>query len=470
MKKILYYNWIQFDEKEKRGGGVTVYQKNIIEEFIKKEEYKVYFLSSGVEYNFFKKKTYIEKTKNIYGEKCKSYKIINSPVPAPGITILNFQKELEESKELKEIFKKFIDENGPFEVIHFNNLEGLSLDILDLKQIYRETKFIYSLHNYYFCCPKVNLWKADQENCFTLEKKECNSCIKYDLAKNKIKMLGNIFYFTNKIGISEKTIINLLNLIKSRKYKRNKNYENNNNKNFNYLKFKEIMNKKLNNIDKFLAVSDRVKEIAILEGIKREKIETLYIGTKFATTQEKKCIAPIYKTKFKIAYFGYMKKEKGFYFFIEALEKLESKIAKDIDILLATKVTDKEIVKKIDRLKERYNFVELKNGYTHNEVKELLKDVNLGVVPVLWEDNLPQVAIEFVANGVPIITSDLGGAQELSKVKEFIFKNNNINDFQKKLISIIKNRNLLDEYFGSQIELVTLEKHIIKLLEIYNKK
>ena len=84
MKKILYYNWIQFDEKEKRGGGVTVYQKNIIEEFIKKEEYKVYFLSSGVEYNFFKKKTYIEKTKNIYGEKCKSYKIINSPVPAPG--------------------------------------------------------------------------------------------------------------------------------------------------------------------------------------------------------------------------------------------------------------------------------------------------------------------------------------------------------------------------------------------------
>ena len=470
MKKILYYNWIQFDEKEKRGGGVTVYQKNIIEELIKREEYKVYFLSSGVEYNFLKKKIYIEETRNIYGEKCKSYKIINSPVPAPGITILNFQKELEESKDLKEVFKNFIDENGPFEVIHFNNLEGLSLDILDLKKIYQKTKFIYSLHNYYFCCPKVNLWKDNQENCFSLERKDCNSCIKYNLTKNKMKMLGNIFYFTNKIGISEKNIINLLNLIKNRKYKKDKSFEINV-QSFDYLKFKELMNKKLNNnIDNFLAVSDRVKEIAISEGIKQEKIETLYIGTKFATNQEKKCIAPIYKNKFKIAYFGYMKKEKGFYFFIEALENLESEIAKDIDILLATKITDKEILKRIDRLKERYNFVELKNGYTHNEVRELLKDINIGVVPVLWEDNLPQVAIEFVANGVPIITSDLGGAQELSKINDFIFKNNDINDFRRKLISIIKNRELLNKFFENQIELITLEKHIIKLLEIYNEK
>lgn len=470
MKKILYYNWIQFDEKERRGGGVTVYQKNLIEEFIRKGEYKIYFLSSGVEYNFFKKKPYIERTKNIYGEKCKSYKIVNSLIPAPGMMILNFQKELEESKELKKIFKEFIDKNGPFEIIHFNNLEGLSLDVLDLKQIYKNTKFIYSLHNYYFCCPKVNLWKDDQENCFAIEKKDCNLCIKYNLTKNKIKILGNIFYFANKIGISEKNIMKLLNLIKSKKYKKNKSFEENT-KSFDYLKFKKVMNKKLNdNIDRFLAVSDRVKEIAISEGIKKEKIETLYIGTKFAANQERKCIAPIYKNKFKVAYFGYMKKEKGFYFFIEALEKLENKIAKDIDILLATKITDSEIIKRIDKLREKYNFLELKAGYAHNEIKELLKDVNLGVVPVLWEDNLPQVAIEFVANGVPIITSDLGGAHELSKIKEFVFKNNDINDFQKKLISIVKNRELLNKFFENKIELMTLKEHVINLLEVYSKK
>lgn len=34
--KILYYNWIQFDELY--GGGVNVYQKNIIEELIKNNE------------------------------------------------------------------------------------------------------------------------------------------------------------------------------------------------------------------------------------------------------------------------------------------------------------------------------------------------------------------------------------------------------------------------------------------------
>ena len=29
--KLLYYNWIQFDNREGIGGGVNVYQKNLIE-------------------------------------------------------------------------------------------------------------------------------------------------------------------------------------------------------------------------------------------------------------------------------------------------------------------------------------------------------------------------------------------------------------------------------------------------------
>ena len=51
----------------------------------------------------------------------------------------------------------------------------------------------------------------------------------------------------------------------------------------------------------------------------------------------------------------------------------------------------------------------------------MLADVDLGVVPHLWEDCYPQVTVEFVCNGVPVIVSNLGGAKEVSSQPDFEF-------------------------------------------------
>ena len=44
MKKILYYNWVPFDDDENRGGGVSIYQKNLIEKILEDGEYIPYFI------------------------------------------------------------------------------------------------------------------------------------------------------------------------------------------------------------------------------------------------------------------------------------------------------------------------------------------------------------------------------------------------------------------------------------------
>ena len=100
---------------------------------------------------------------------------------------------------------------------------------------------------------------------------------------------------------------------------------------------------------------------------------------------------------------------------------------------------------------------------------DIYKNIDLGIVPVIWEDNLPQVAIEYVAYGVPILCSDLGGAQELSEAKEFVFKAGDINDFQEKITNIINNRDLLKKYFDKKKKLTTMEEHINSLMEFYNE-
>ena len=64
-------------------------------------------------------------------------------------------------------------------------------------------------------------------------------------------------------------------------------------------------------VDRVLAVSERVKQIAIYYGINQTKIDCSYIGTKFT---DNKTITPntMNSTQWlTIAYMGFLKKEKG---------------------------------------------------------------------------------------------------------------------------------------------------------------
>ena len=55
--KILFYNWVDYLDDEKRGGGVTVYQRNTIQAMRAKEDVSCTFLSSGISYDVLQKGT-----------------------------------------------------------------------------------------------------------------------------------------------------------------------------------------------------------------------------------------------------------------------------------------------------------------------------------------------------------------------------------------------------------------------------
>lgn len=159
--KLLYYNWIQFDNQEGIGGGVNVYQKNLIEYIVKNTDDEVYFLSSGWVYDAFNQSIRIEKTDNIFSKtnRCHTYEVINSTIMAPAFE--NYMNPCRYIKDLDtvNIFAKFIKEFGPFDVIHFNNMEGISINVLKLKKIFPHTKFIVSIHNYQLICPLVQYFQ-----------------------------------------------------------------------------------------------------------------------------------------------------------------------------------------------------------------------------------------------------------------------------------------------------------------------
>ncbi len=484
MKKILYYNWVRFDDDENRGGGVTVYQRNLIEQI--SNEQAVFFICSGLDYDLVNKNIYYEEYENRLKKKCRCFRIVNSPMIAPAhLSFFDVERYLKDDS-LYFLFEKFIAQYGPFDVIHFNNLEGLSLSVLKIKERYPETKIIYSLHNYYPFCPQVNLWSHEKNSCVDNNQGvSCLSCLNKASSKGEMLKLYKLKRLLNKKnGIINKLMLRLFHIglqgVK-KLYKIWRNVHKIKNVTMDSAKDKELSSlvhayadyskKNVAYINKYVdvivAVSDRVRKIAIEKGIDPTKICTRYIGTKFADKQLAVPNADIYADKLNIIYMGYARRDKGFYFLISALEKLDEKVARNINLKFAVKIDEREIQDRIERLGARFNSVSLKNGYKHDELNTILSGVHLGIVPVLWEDNLPQVAIELVSCGVAVLASDKGGASELTSMEEFKFESGNEENFNLRLSRIVEDRSLLKKYWTTKMHLMTMKEHLEELKKIY---
>ena len=107
------------------------------------------------------------------------------------------------------------------------------------------------------------------------------------------------------------------------------------------------------------------------------------------------------------------------------------------------------------------------NGYTHEQLPFILKDVHLGIVPVLWEDNLPQIAIEMVACGVPVLCSSFGGASELCNSDLFKFAGGNEESLLERLRMFVEKPGLCQKYWRYHNGLTNMRKHVEELVNIY---
>lgn len=452
--RILHYYWVQYNDFMKRGGGVRVYLENLIS--LQKLNNEIYILNSGIDYDL---------SGNCY---CKAinkksdvhqYTIVNSPIISPAHCSFRQQDVYLNDMVLVNVFKKF------------------------LKEYFPKTKFILTLHNYYPFCPQVNLWRNETYSCTDYKNgQDCINCIPYlpNYKLVKISYIINTYlekFNCRKIGTILKNKIKLLYCIyKEQLYKKksNKNKKSDSlNKNHlfcsdNYKIFREKNIAYINTyFDKIICVSERVKEIAIEMGIKSTKCVTLYIGTKFADNQYKSIKNPIIDNSINIIYMGYMRRDKGFYFFLKALERLDLKESKNIIVTIAAKFNDLSAVKQLHFMEKKFKKIVLYDGYKHSELPKIISNINLGIVPVLWEDNLPQIALELKSMGIPILASDKGGASELSQSPLFKFKANDIENFNNKLLYLKHHPEFLNVYYKTHLKLKTIKEHCDELTKIY---
>jgi glycosyltransferase involved in cell wall biosynthesis len=500
--KILYYNWVDFEDAQQRGGGVSIYQRNLVDAARQRGD-EVWFLSSGVCYSPFSRRPSLREVK-ARKEGVRKFEIVNSPILSPGHEA--FGRDVADAPEMETLFAAFLREHGPFDVVHFNNLEGIPISFLRLaRQHHARTKIVYSVHNYFAFCPQVNLWFQEKAVCRDFAGgRKCVNCLMQPLHPRGTQRMYRVEYGLRKLGIRPHSFVfrfaiwlifgfmrGLYHLLRS--ICRGNAFVVNAApiqpcgssqpskaasildpaEAARFAARRRIFVDALNTFaDHVLAVSQRVAELTVRFGIDEAKVRTLYIGTRFAEQQGRAVVPRVDHPRrssdvLRLVYLGYMRRDKGFYFFLKALQRMPAELARRLALTFAAKIVDPYAHEQIKRMAHRFASVTFYDGYTHAQLPEILSAIDLAVVPVLWEDNLPQVAIECVASGVPILTSDRGGAQELLGCRQLVFRAGSCADLHAKLEGILDNREILSTALAGRRPLYTPHEHYDSLREHY---
>lgn len=434
-----------------RSGGLTKYSVDLIKEQ-SKQGYDVFLLYPGSINRF--KKTTIENDTDFFG--VKVYELIN-PLP---ISLLNGVKEVSYYYDKKDqgYFYKWLNKNR-IEVIHIHTLMGLPLElILAAKQL--NIRIIYTTHDYYGICPKVNLIRENGQICNNnLEFNICEKCCKNGLSYKKIIIMQSRIYRVIKRFSIGKKLIRLFkcNMIKNLKGELNStNLQCKEEYAKEYKKLQEYYYTIFNNIDYFhfnSSVSKKVFEKYIYN------IKGQVIPITHADIKDNRKLKNYKNEKIRILFLGNELPYKG----LDMLKRSLKEIPSDKFILN---------VYGTDSIENKKN-INYHGKYKYKDLEKIFEDNDIIIIPSIWFETFSLVALEAYSFGMPIILTDFVGFKDNIKNNEtgFIIKPNE-NDLSHLLNSIINDKNKLRE-INKNILLesfeLDIENHVKKIIKLYEE-
>ncbi len=213
-----------------------------------------------------------------------------------------------------------------------------------------------------------------------------------------------------------------------------------------------------NNIDRYFAISNFMKDYLIRGGYDQEKIKVIY---NFADLKFKK---PRKKTK-DIVFVGRVEDYKGIGTLIEAMADYPG-----IPLKIAGTGGGEMQFRKMAKDMDNVEFLGFVSG---EDLEELLETARVVVIPSIWNEPFGLVAVEAMSKGTAVIVSDAGALPEIVEdhVSGRVFIAGDSRDLSRVLCDFIKSeeyaRSIGDASYKRAKEISDPQKHLKKIMQEY---
>lgn len=470
--RILHYYWVDPEDLARRGGGVRGYLKALMAVQSRLPGVQVCSLASGLAHDLRARAPRWRKVRPGH------FEMVNSATLAPSQADFATPAQLADPGT-EAALADFLARTGPYDIVHLHGLEGLPARALET--LAQRSRVVLSLHNYHPFCPQVNLWWQERAACTDFEGgQRCVTCLPVPPRPRAVRLAYAVETGLARVWMGPGSWAHdrvwqplmragwrALRKLRGRQAHAQPAPDGG-------AAFRHRRAEMVRLIDTHcaavLSVSERTAQIA--RGFGLTRIHCVYIGTDHA--RHWAATAPrLLPERFtparplRLAYLGYMRADKGFGFLLQALLALPREQAARLHLTVAAHKGDAQYMQDMAALAAHLAGLDWHDGYHAADLDRILAQVDFGVVPPLWEDNLPQVALEMHARHIPLITSDRGGAQELGGSRDCVFRAGDSADFAGVIGRILDGDLALRDYWDRARAPVTMSDHAAALMAHY---
>jgi glycosyltransferase involved in cell wall biosynthesis len=443
-----------------RSGGLPGYAYSVACEE-KKLGHEVYMLYPG-ELNPLFRKTRIKKTVLGKSKDVIVYKLVNPNYVAVPYGVKNPNAIVHDGPDY--IYSDFLDAIKP-DLIHVHTFMGFHKEFfIEIKK--RGIFCLFTTHDYYPICPRTTLVDYQDMNCSGFEAAKCCVC---NAGVSYSPVLQYIIQSKWYPHLKNSRIINALK--RYRYFRRESAYKPIENSNDSYTRPVE-------NIDEYRRFFEYQKEMFSAVNLVHynsslsERIYRPYVGdinsfilniTSTGISDNRKQIRHFNFEDdgvVNVGYIGINSFHKGVDLLLEAAAEVYA-INPNFRLLM---YGDEY------RIDEKYAaFCESKGVFKHNDLTTVLKEIDLLIVPSIWNETFGFTVLEAVANNVAVIvSSNVGSKDLLESVKMPHVFSPNINDLKRIIVGYISKpediRSLQQELSRLTIN-VDIKSHTIDLLQ-----
>lgn len=434
-----------------RSGGLTKYATDLML-YQSKSGDQVSLLYPGCLSIFNYNKTFIKD--NSPFEEVSIFEIVNPSilpllhgVKSPK-KIYQYRNKISE-KELAQFFSTVKPE-----IFHIHTLMGLPFELLSYLKS-KGVKFIFTTHDYYGLCPKVNFINNNNELCLDPSGNNCSECNMYAPSNLFLRIRNSQLLHKLKSHIELPVKQKSENIINNSEKKKKASPDSAKQ----YTELLEYYKNIFSYIDHFhfnsSITSDVFRNLITTEN-------TSIIPITHAGIKDKRNIKHIESKTVRIGFIGSTDFFKGLPLLKNALLELEKKGLSNWELLVFGSINS------IDKQSSKIKYF---GKFTYSDIKNIFSNMDCLIVPSICKETFSLVSLEAISYGVPVFTSYNVGAKDiLTKYKSNETFAPTLEGISNTINNILTNPNILTNYRNEIIESTfssSLEIHVNQIKNLY---